>query len=191
MNIFFLDASPEICAQQHCDKHVLKMIIEYAQLLSTAHRVIDGEVYTHITDKKHKIKRWKLNDDRDQILHLAAHVNHPSNIWTRSSTASYTWLYSMWRHLLKEYTYRYEKQHSNERLIFALANPPQGLTFDKWINPPKAMDDIYKKDDVIESYRNFYINSKSRFAKWTRRDIPEWYIQGMFVSSAKVYSLND
>jgi hypothetical protein len=92
---------------------------------------------------------------------------------------------------LKEYTYRYEKQHSNERLIFALANPPQGLTFDKWINPPKAMDDIYKKDDVIESYRNFYINSKSRFARWTRRDIPEWYIQGMFVSSAKVYSLND
>jgi len=179
MNIFFLDSSPETCAQQHCDKHVLKMIIEYAQLLSTAHRVIDGEQYIHVTDKNHKIKRWKLNDERDKILHLAAHVNHPSNIWTRSSTSNYFWLYDLWRELLKEYTYRYEKQHSNERLIFALAKPPMNLKFHKWLEPPRAMDDIYKKEDVIESYRNFYINSKSRFARWTKRDIPDWYIEGM------------
>lgn len=179
MNIFFLDSSPEVCAQQHCDKHVLKMIIEYAQLLSTAHRVIDGEQYIHVTERNHKIKRWKLHDDRENILHLAAHVNHPSNIWTRSSTSNYSWLYDMWRHLLKEYTYRYEKQHSNERLIFALAKPPQNLKFHKWIDPPRAMDEIYKKEDVIDSYRNFYINSKSRFARWTKRDIPDWYIEGM------------
>jgi hypothetical protein len=179
MNIFFLDPSPDTCAQQHCDKHVLKMIIEYAQLLSTAHRVIDGEQYIHVTDKNMKIKRWRLDDNREQILHLAAHVNHPSNIWTRSSTSNYFWLYDLWRALLKEYTFRYEKVHSNERLIFALAKPPQNLKFHKWIDPPRAMDEIYKKEDVIESYRNFYINSKSRFARWTKRDIPEWYIEGM------------
>jgi len=179
MNIFFLDRSPEICAQQHCDKHVVKMIIEYAQLLSTAHRVIDGSSYIHLTENNHKIKRWKLDDDRDQILHLAAHVNHPSNIWTRTSTSNYNWLYDMWRHLLKEYTYRYDKIHSNERLIFALAKPPNNLKFDKWIEPPRAMDDIYKLEGVVESYRNFYLNSKSRFARWTKRDIPDWYIEGM------------
>lgn len=179
MNIFFLDRSTEICAQQHCDKHVVKMIIEYAQLLCTAHRVIDGEVYTHVTEKNHKIKRWRLDDEREQILHLAAHVNHPSNIWTRTSTSHYTWLYDMWRHLLKEYTYRYDKHHSNERLLFALAKPPHGLDYHKWMDPPRAMDDAYKMEDTIESYRNFYINSKSRFARWTRRDIPDWYVQGM------------
>jgi len=179
MNIFFLDADPDTCAQQHCDKHVLKMIIEYAQLLSTAHRVIDGEQYIHVTDKNMKIKRWRLDDNREQILHLAAHVNHPSNIWTRSSTSNYFWLYDLWRALLKEYTFRYEKIHSNERLIFALAKPPQNLKFHKWIDPPRAMDEVYKKEDVIESYRNFYINSKSRFARWSKRDIPEWYIEGM------------
>jgi hypothetical protein len=195
MNIFFLDRSPETCAQQHCDKHVLKMIIEYAQLLCTSHRVIDGEQYVHTTERNHKIKRWKLDDEREQILHLAAHVNHPSNIWTRTSTSHYSWLYDMWRHLLKEYTYRYGKQHSNERLIFALAKPPQGLTYHKWMDPPKAMDDIYKKEDPIESYRNFYINSKSRFARWTKRDIPDWYIEGMLaiidLNPTNVISMHD
>ena len=48
MNIFYLSDDPQICAEQHCDKHVVKMCIEYAQLLSTAHRVLDGEEYTVI-----------------------------------------------------------------------------------------------------------------------------------------------
>lgn len=42
MNIFVLDRDPYIAAQMHCDKHVIKMICEYAQLLSTAHRQLDG-----------------------------------------------------------------------------------------------------------------------------------------------------
>lgn len=179
MNIFYLHRDPSVCAEQHCDKHVVKMIIEYAQLLCTAHRVIDGEEYLHKTDKNRTIKRWRLNDERDSILHLAAHVNHPSNIWVRSSRVHYEWLYDMWRFLLKEYTFRYGKTHNHERLIFALAKPPQGLTFNQWFDPPKAMDQEYKLKDVVESYRNFYINSKSRFARWTKRDIPDWYIFGM------------
>lgn len=42
MNVFALDRDPYISASYHCDKHVVKMIVEYAQLLSTAHRVLDG-----------------------------------------------------------------------------------------------------------------------------------------------------
>ena len=44
MNIFYLHENPEICAEYHCDKHVVKMILETAQMLSTAHRIIDGEL---------------------------------------------------------------------------------------------------------------------------------------------------
>jgi len=94
------------------------------------------------------------------------------------------------RHLLKEYTYRNGKTHSNERLIFALAKPPSSLSYDKWIEPPRAMDDIYKIEGVVESYRNFYVNNKSRFAKWTKRDIPDWYIEGMvFTVEPIIHSL--
>ena len=45
MNIFYLDRDPVIAAQMMCDKHVVKMILESAQMLSTAHRVLDGDEY--------------------------------------------------------------------------------------------------------------------------------------------------
>jgi hypothetical protein len=86
MNIFYLDEDPKICAQYHCDKHVVKMIIEYAQLLSTAHRVLDGfEGYGASKSGNRQVKIWTLHDSRDEILYKATHVNHPSNIWTRSN----------------------------------------------------------------------------------------------------------
>ena len=54
MNIFYLDRHPKICAEYHCDKHTVKMIIEYAQLMSTAHRVLDGEEYYDKTSNGRK-----------------------------------------------------------------------------------------------------------------------------------------
>ena len=81
MNIFYLDPDPRTCAEMHCDKHVVKMIIEYAQLMSTAHRVIDGTEYTDMTANGRRIKRWRLDDDRESILYKASHINHPSAIW--------------------------------------------------------------------------------------------------------------
>ena len=80
MNIFYLDPDPKTCAQMHCDKHVTKMIIEYSQLMSTAHRVIDGEEYIDNSSGR-KIKRWKLSDIREDVLYKATHINHPSAIW--------------------------------------------------------------------------------------------------------------
>jgi hypothetical protein len=64
MNIFYLDPNPKICAEMHVDKHVCKMVIEYAQLLSTTHRVLDGEMYIGKTVNNRNIKRWLLLDDR-------------------------------------------------------------------------------------------------------------------------------
>jgi hypothetical protein len=97
MNIFYLDEDPKICAQYHCDKHVVKMIIEYAQLLSTAHRVLDGfEGYGSSKSGNRQVKIWTIHDSRDEILYKATHVNHPSNIWTRSSVKNYHYMFQLW-----------------------------------------------------------------------------------------------
>jgi len=77
MNIFYLNPDPKICAQEHISKHVVKMIIEYCQLLSTAHRVIDGTHFTDKTANNRNIARYRLEDEREQILYKATHLNHP------------------------------------------------------------------------------------------------------------------
>jgi len=78
MNIFYLDRDPRKCAEMHLDKHCVKMIIEYAQLMSTAHRVLDGTEYYDKTANGRKIKRWRLPDEREARLMKASHMNHPS-----------------------------------------------------------------------------------------------------------------
>ena len=64
MNIFYLHEDPIQNAKWHVDKHVVKMVTEYAQLLSTAHRVLDGEMYYGKTINGRNIKRWRLSDKR-------------------------------------------------------------------------------------------------------------------------------
>lgn len=83
MNIFYLDSDPVVCAQMHCDKHVVKMILESCQLLSTAHRVLDGHSTIEKSASGRNVKRWYLNDLRQGILYGATHINHPSAIWCR------------------------------------------------------------------------------------------------------------
>ena len=91
MNIFYLNHDPKICAQMHNDSHCSKMIIEYAQLMSTAHRYLDGEQYYGKTANGRKIARWKLNSDLEHILYKASHIKHPSGIYgfvSQSQTTS-------------------------------------------------------------------------------------------------------
>lgn len=63
MNIFTTNDCPIISAQEMCDKHVVKMIVEYAQLMSTAHRVLDGQEYYDKTKAGRRIKRWLHPDE--------------------------------------------------------------------------------------------------------------------------------
>ena len=91
MNIFHLDNDPIKAAQMMCDKHIVKMIVEYAQLMSTAHRVLDGEEYLDKTANNRNIRRW-YHPEYDGFLYKASHVNHPSNIWVRESDENYFWL---------------------------------------------------------------------------------------------------
>jgi hypothetical protein len=181
MNIFFLDHDEQKAAQYHCDKHVIKMILESAQLLSTAHRVLDGSVIEGKTASGRKKKVYKLNDDRDTKLYSATHVNHPSAQWVRLHRNNYNWLYRLMFYLCKEYTLRYGKVHKIERdgLLHNLYVPPHAL--DKKdastaITPmPQAMPDDAKCADSVQAYRNYYMLHKRRMENWKVRGTPEWY----------------
>lgn len=177
MNIFALDKSPSIAARLHCDKHVVKMIIEYAQLLSTAHRIIDGVETIQENENGRKMKRYYLHDARDVILYKASHVNHPSAIWARGNLSNYNWLYHLFVFLCDEYTHRYGKVHATDtKLRGILSIAPMGINrVGEMEDIPQAMPDHCKKADYVEAYRNYYNLEKSSFAKWTNRETPEWF----------------
>lgn len=179
MNIFYLDEVPGICAQYHCDKHVVKMIVEYAQLLSTAHRLIDGTQIIGRTKTGRRAKRWQLPDDREDLLYKATHVNHPSAQWCRLNTSTYSWTLELFSCCLKEYTYRYGKVHATQRLLPALSKYPDRLEFGSWCTPPPAMGaypQCIVPGDSLTSYRNYYREAKAGFARWTDRPIPAFML---------------
>lgn len=175
MNIFYLDESPTQCAQWMVDKHVVKMILETAQLLSTAHRVLDG-VMTIDTSGPRKKKVYKLNDERDLILYSATHINHPSAVWARSSVENYNWLVDHLFALSAEYTYRYGKQHATmTKMGYEIQSPPHSLTNWDWTPMPSCMDPQYIiGEDPIANYRNYYRLGKASMHKWKKREAPEW-----------------
>jgi len=168
INIFYLDHNVDTCAEYHVDKHVVKMILEYAQLLSTAHRVLDGVKVE---------KTFRLNDSfMDSFIYKATHVNHPSAIWARHSRSNYMYLYDLWLSLMREYTFRYGKVHKSSRLIEALKNPPKNISNGDFTQPTPAMpDDCKVPGDSIASYRKYYVASKSKLASWKMRTQPEWF----------------
>ena len=180
MNIFYLDKDIKKCAEMHVDKHVVKMILEYAQLLSTAHRVLDGTISVGVSSTGRKKTTYIIEDYRDSILYSATHINHPSAIWVRQSEVNYRTLFNLFCALLEEYTYRYGKTHACTRLMSALSSPPKNIEYKPFTEPTPAMPDQYKvKNDSVKSYRNYYIHDKNRFAKWKNRSVPEWFSEGV------------
>ena len=175
MNIFYLDNDPTVCAEMHVDKHCVKMILEYAQLLSTAHRFLDGTQVVGLSESGRKQTRYELSDNRDGILYSATHVNHPSAIWVRHSDKNYDWLYVMWRELMDEYTYRYNKVHACEKLIVPLRRVPYNIPKGDFTEPTPAMPDVYKvSGDSIKSYQNYYLGDKQRMFRWKNRETPSF-----------------
>ncbi len=175
MNIFYLDEDPKKASEYHNDKHVIKMILESSQLLSTAHRVLDGKETIEIKNNR-KLKRWKLSDDRETILYKSTHINHPCAVWVRMSEHHYNWLYQLLLNLCKEYTFRYDKIHKIEReLVQHLYKPPSNIGNNPFTEPPQAMPDDVKWDNSVQAYRNYYKVYKQKLASWKRRSIPEWY----------------
>lgn len=156
MNIFYLSKDAKVAAEYHNDKHVVKMILESAQMLCTAHRVLD--------------------DSQDGRLYRATHKNHPSTVWVRKSINNYMWLYELFCSLCDEYTYRYGKTHlTDSKLRYVLNQAPMNISQDAFTQPPQAMPDRYRSADSILSYRNYYKFEKNHLASWSKRPIPEWY----------------
>ena len=194
MNIFYLDKNEESCAQYHNDKHVVKMILEYAQLLSTAHRITDGVLSVGLSKTGRKQTRYVLSDERNDVLYTATHVNHPSAKWARHSAGNYHWLYSLLNNLCKEYTHRYGKHHVVEtKVLPTLALVPNGLAAGEFTPPWRAMpDDVKIGDDSLASYRNYYITKKRAMSRWTNRPMPVWFAEGIYNNYGDAcYVVND
>jgi len=153
MNIFYLDKDCVTSAKYHTDKHVVKMILEYSQLLCTAHRLLDTNV-----------------DDR---LYRATHKNHPSAKFVRYTNSNYMFVYNMFVALCDEYTYRYGKVHlTDTKLRKLLKTPPKNIPVGKMTRIPQAMPDEFKCCDSIIAYRNYYRTAKQHLHTWTKRDVP-------------------
>jgi hypothetical protein len=179
MNIFYLHKDTQVCAQQHVDKHVVKMILEYAQLLSTTHRYLDGERIIGKSPTGRKQTQYILQNDGDnRLMYKATHINHPSAIWIRESDANYKWLAQLLEDLCAEYTYRYGKKHKVERsgLMRKLKDKlPKNIPVGEWTEPTPAMPDQYKvQGDHLESYHNYYRGDKPRMFSWKLRETPTW-----------------
>lgn len=182
MNIFYFDTDTKRCAKQHCDKHVVKMIIEYAQLLSTAHRVLDGTEQIVKSASGRNYKKWILATGLNEHLLASTHVNHPSNKWVRDNIENYKYLYELWIELLLEYTCRYNKDHAYNRLIDHLKELPKNIAIGNFSPPWRAMPEEYKLDkreiDYCEKSYQFYFNAeKQHIAKWKHGNIPSWFVQ--------------
>ena len=141
MNIFYLDKDPVKAAEMQYNKHVVKMILESAQMLCTAHRYYGNE----------------------DVPYKTAHLNHPSSIWCRQSIPNYMWLYNHMIALGKEYTKRYGKNHLTiTKCKEPLSVSPEGIdTYVSFTEPPQCMPDEYKRDSAIHAYWLYYVNDKS------------------------------
>jgi len=183
MNIFVLSENPIESAQMLCDKHSAgKMVVESAQMLSTAHRMLDG-VQRRVPSKsgKSQVKSWAHPDScLDSILYKAVHTGHPCTVWTMKTSSNYAWHYSHFVALCEEYTFRYGKVHATDKLLRdALHNPPRnikqgGLT--PFALAMKSNPECMHLDAPVRSYREYYQTKQARFKMvWTKRPVPEWF----------------
>lgn len=169
MNIFHLHKNPKICAEYHCDKHVVKMILETAQMLSTGYQRHAGE---------------------DEKVYKSAYPKHPMTIWVGNSVGNFGWTLLLGNWLGLEYERRYNRMHKSMKVInyfidFNLSWKDK-IPEKKFTTPPLCMPDKYKTTiridednatdefDYIESYRKYYIGDKKRFAKYTHREMPDF-----------------
>lgn len=165
MNIFFLSWIIENCIQYHCNKHIVKMILETTQLLSTTQHVANPD----------QAKTWQAEGK----IYRPTHINHPSTIWTRECKENYIWLCHLGLGLCNEYAYRYDKKPTDhkcyDKLMFLITHVPPLPDNNGVITMPKmAMPDQYKSEDPVKSYRKYYLNDKVRMLAWGKRGPPHW-----------------
>ena len=170
MNIFGLDESPVTSAQMQCDKHVVKMPLETAQMLCSV---------------------WHRYGLADKIPYREAHKNHPCTLWAGDSAENYEWLWQHGMELCFEYTRRYNKIHKCQQVIMDLDKFHVSL-FDycdtNGTPHPQCMPDEYKSTELrihsntVRAYRRYYVNAKKSIAKWEKsRPMPQWFTKESYV----------
>lgn len=177
MNIFALSNDVSEAARYHVDRHAVKMILEYAQLLSTAHRVLDGKQSNVLSKTGRRATVWTMPGERhEHALYKATHINHPSAIWARESVENYRWLQSLLVAVSAEYTFRYGREHvcKSSGLIELLETPPQNIPHVPATKLRLAMPEEYHLDDPVEAYRNYYRYGKPHLHSWKKREVPSW-----------------
>jgi len=158
MNIFVLDESPRIAAEYHCDKHVVKMLLESAQILSDAHRFYDPRTTLAI----YQSYNWR---------------NHPCCKWARANGSNYKWLWELATELGNEFEMRYGKAHASTTLVKGpLRKLPKTLHLETPRTPfVQCVPEVYQRPNPVRAYRAYYVGDKLRFAKWQRgRPEPYW-----------------
>jgi hypothetical protein len=168
MNLFILSLCATECAEFMFDKHVVKIILEAVQMLSTALQVLEPNKQLTWVDKLYKV----------------THVNHPVSVWVRSSYENFMFTINLVDAMHEEWKYRYQhpetKIHkSYEVLMYIKTNIPDKSLFLYIHRTPfaTAMPDEFKSGDPVQSYRNYYqSDSKKHLASWKRRGKPSWWI---------------
>jgi hypothetical protein len=157
MNIFYLHRDPVKAAVVQYNKHVVKMILESAQMLCTAHHCYGSD------------------EQKANTPYRQAHLNHPSTVWARSSVQRYMWLYNHMLALGEEYTRRYGKTHlAIHKCKDFLSRPPKNIKQQGWSEPPQCMPDEYKVEgDSVSAYWNYYINAKSNIVNSNEKPYKE------------------
>jgi Pyrimidine dimer DNA glycosylase len=163
MNIFLLDFDSKTNVSFYNDKHVVKMVLETAQILSTAVQEIEGRLI--------------------EGLYRPTHKNHPAVRWVRETHGNFSWLGRLGANLCEEYFHRYGKLHKSASVIskavdegFRLYKEGRLQEFEKMTAMPQMMPEQYKDENPVIAYRNYYMGEKRHLAKWTKRDKPEWFI---------------
>lgn len=161
MNIFIIDEDPRKAAVHMHDRHVIKMILESAQMLSTT-------------------RRWF--GDENPILYKTCFINHPCTKWVRESTNNYIWLCKHFKALCEEYTYRYGRSHVCEKFIPLIGDELLNKMIDvERTHFALAMPEEYKVEDPVQSYRNYYIGKKIQNNFWTKRrfELDDWLLNSL------------
>ena len=162
MNRFLINYSPELCARDLCDKHVVKMPLEEAQMLCTTVRLHAPEYA------------------EEAGLYRAVHQKHPCTIWAGQTRANYLYSLDMFREMCREYTHRYGKVHASWRLYDALVDATQYVPDGNITPHPECFSEHTDLKSgrpwPIQSYRKFYMTKQRRFKMvWTKRDVPDWF----------------
>jgi hypothetical protein len=164
MNIFILDENPIKAAEYHCDKHVVKMILELFQQMGSAvirHGATPNQM--PLTSKGTPLK--------------GGYHNHPCTRWCGNSRINFMWAQTHAIALCEEYTKRYNKIHSCENGIKHLGSMQHMINGESITPFALAMPEQYKSHDPVYSYRQYYIHEKKNFAKWNKlNNVPDWWI---------------